>query len=112
MKFQKFLVVIEKCPTNFAAYSPDLPGCITTGKTREETERNMIEAMQLHLDSMIADGDKIPKPESSAITMMIEMPTKAEAKARLTNDVVKPNSWPKASPRTRSKSTSRNYTSR
>lgn len=105
MKFQKFLVVIEKGVKNYGAYSPDLPGCVTTGKTREETERNMIEAMQLHLDSMVADGDKIPKPESSAITMMVEIPTKAEAQKRLANDIVKPSTKHR-------KPATRNYTSR
>ncbi|NUO18928.1 type II toxin-antitoxin system HicB family antitoxin [bacterium] len=99
MKYEKFLVVIEKGPKNFCAYSPDLPGVFTTGKTREETERNMLEALQLHVDGMKADGDKIPRPESSALTMMVEVPTKTEAKKRLEKDKVKPNSWPKLSSR-------------
>lgn len=99
MKTQNFLIVIEKGPKNFSAYSPDLPGCITTGKTREETEHNMMEAMQLHLDSMVADGDRIPKSGASAAIMCVSIPTKTEAKKRLEKDAVKPKSWPKLSSR-------------
>ncbi|MBU1920432.1 type II toxin-antitoxin system HicB family antitoxin [bacterium] len=82
MKHQKFLVVIEKAGKNFSAFSPDLPGCISTGKTRAEAERNMLEAMQLHIDGTIADGEKIPKSESSAVTMMLEIPGKKKAAVR------------------------------
>ena len=56
----RFLIVIEKTNHNFSAYCPDLPGCVATGKTREETERNMHEALQIHIQGMIEDKLTIP----------------------------------------------------
>jgi predicted RNase H-like HicB family nuclease len=58
----RFLIIIEKADGNYSAYCPDLPGCIATGKTREETERNMHEAVQMHLQGLIED--KMPIPEN------------------------------------------------
>ena len=49
---KRFLIVIEKAGRNFSAYSPDLPGCVATGRTRAETERNMHEALQLHVEGL------------------------------------------------------------
>ncbi len=57
----RFLIVIEKANDNYSAYCPDLPGCVATGKTREETERNMYEAVQMHLQGMIEDKMTIPE---------------------------------------------------
>jgi len=57
----RFLVVIEKANGNYSAYCPDLPGCVATGKTREETERNMYEAVQMHIAGMIEDKVAIPE---------------------------------------------------
>lgn len=48
----KYLVVIEKTDTGFSAYSPDLPGCVATGTTREEVAKTMKEAMQFHVEGM------------------------------------------------------------
>ena len=48
----RFLIVIEKAENNYSAYAPDLPGCVATGKTREEAERNMHEAIALHVHGM------------------------------------------------------------
>lgn len=62
----RFLVVVEKAGSNYSAYSPDLPGCIATGDTREDAERNMHEAMELHVRGLIEDGLPIPESESSA----------------------------------------------
>jgi len=62
----RFLVVIEKGENNYSAYSPDLPGCVATGKTREETERNMHEAIQLHVRGLQEDNLPIPESHSSA----------------------------------------------
>lgn len=62
----RFLIVIENAGTNFSAYSPDLPGCIATGKSREEAEKNMYEAIQLHVDGMLEDGLAIPESSSFA----------------------------------------------
>ena len=57
----RFLIVIEKANGNYSAYCPDLPGCVATGKTQEETERNMHEAVQMHIEGMIEDKKAIPE---------------------------------------------------
>jgi predicted RNase H-like HicB family nuclease len=59
----QYAVVIEKVPnSNYSAYVPDLPGCISTGDTLEETKLNIHEAIAFHLDGMRQDGDPIPEP--------------------------------------------------
>jgi predicted RNase H-like HicB family nuclease len=63
---RKYLIVIEKAQSNFAAYSPDLPGCVATGETRDEVHANMREAIEFHLEGMREDGLAIPEPQSSA----------------------------------------------
>ena len=68
----RFLVVIEKANGNYSAYSPDLPGCVATGQTREETERNIHDAIQLHIDGMVEDKIPIPASESSAEYVAIQ----------------------------------------
>ncbi len=68
---QRFLIIIEDAGTNFSAYSPDLPGCVTTGKTREETRKNMYEAIGLHLEGMAEDGLPIPQSKSTAEVIVI-----------------------------------------
>jgi predicted RNase H-like HicB family nuclease len=60
----RFLIVIEKAERNYSAYSPDLPGCVATGPTREEAERNMHEAIELHVRGLLED--KLPVPESNS----------------------------------------------
>jgi len=65
----RFLIVIEKANGNYSAYCPDLPGCVATGKTREETERNMHEAVEMHVQGMIED--KMPIPESVTLAEYI-----------------------------------------
>lgn len=62
----RFLVVIEKAASNYSAYSPDLPGCVATGATREEAERNMHEAIRLHVRGLQEDNLPIPESNSSA----------------------------------------------
>jgi predicted RNase H-like HicB family nuclease len=62
----KYLIVIERTATGYSAYSPDLPGCIATGSSREATEREMREAIAFHLDGLKADGVPIPEPSSSS----------------------------------------------
>jgi len=63
---RRFLIVIEKANDNYSAYSPDLPGCVATGATREETEQNMYEAIELHLQGLKEDGLSIPQSTSFA----------------------------------------------
>ena len=60
----RYAIVIEKAENNYAAYVPDLPGCIVTGKTVEETEQLIREAIEFHLRGMREDGLPIPKPSS------------------------------------------------
>lgn len=56
----RYAIVIEKADGNYSAYVPDLPGCVTTGKTVEEVERNIAEAIQFHIDGLNEDGQPIP----------------------------------------------------
>lgn len=62
----RYLIVIEKAKHNYGAYSPDLPGCVATGRTREETKRKMLEAIEMHIRGLREDGLPIPKPSSSS----------------------------------------------
>ncbi len=62
----RYLIIIEDTETGFSAYSPDLPGCISTGHTREEVEKNMREAIEFHLDGLREEGYPIPHPHSHA----------------------------------------------
>ena len=62
----KYAVIFERAENNWAAYVPDLPGCITTGKTLEETKVNIREAIHGHLRTMREYGDPIPAPTSLA----------------------------------------------
>ena len=60
VKMHRFLVVIEKADGNYSAYSPDLPGCVATGRTRDQAARNMHEAIDLHVRGLLED--KLPVP--------------------------------------------------
>lgn len=60
----KYLVIIEKGENNYSAYSPDILGCVATGKTVEETLETMREAIEFHFEGMIEDGEDIPMPKS------------------------------------------------
>lgn len=62
----KYAVIFERAEGNWAAYVPDLPGCMTTGRTLDETKRNIREAIQGHLETLSAYGDPIPAPTSLA----------------------------------------------
>ncbi len=62
----RYAVLIEQAEGNLSAYVPDLPGCVTTGKTREEVLRNMHEAIALHLDGLREAGQPIPEPQTLA----------------------------------------------
>ena len=62
----KYLIILEKTKTGYSAYSPDLPGCVTTGGTQEETEQNIREAIEFHLEGLKLEGLEIPQPSSSS----------------------------------------------
>ena len=61
---RKYAVVIERADNNYSAYVPDLPGCISVGDTIEETERNIRDAIALHVDGLREDGHPVPAPST------------------------------------------------
>jgi predicted RNase H-like HicB family nuclease len=61
---KKYLIILEKTKTGYSSYSPDLPGCASTGSTREEVEANMREAVQLHIDGLKQEGYEVPEPSA------------------------------------------------
>ena len=60
----RYLVIIEKTNTGYSAYSPDVLGCVATGKTKKEVEQNMREAIQFHLEGLALEGYDIPQSYS------------------------------------------------
>jgi predicted RNase H-like HicB family nuclease len=62
----RFLILVEKADDNYSAYSPNLPGCVATGDTREEVERNMYEAVQMHVRGLQEDSLSVPESQSFA----------------------------------------------
>lgn len=58
----RYAVVIERAAHNLSAYVPDLPGCVSTGATPDEVRGNIREAIDFHIEGMIADGDPVPPP--------------------------------------------------
>ena len=61
----KYAVVIEKAPDNYAAYVPDLPGCVATGRTREEVLDEVREAVAFHIESLREHGEPVPEPQTT-----------------------------------------------
>jgi predicted RNase H-like HicB family nuclease len=62
----KYLVVVEKGPKSYGAYVPDLPGCVAVAKTRPEVRRLIREAIDLHLEDMREQGQRLPRPSAGA----------------------------------------------
>jgi predicted RNase H-like HicB family nuclease len=67
----KYAVVYEQAPHNWAAYVPDLPGCVATGRTRADVQRRIREAIGLHLEALRVRGEDVPK--TSAAVEVIEV---------------------------------------
>ena len=67
----KYLVIFEKAGDNYSAYSPDIPGCIATGSTQKDVEKNIREAISFHIEGLLEDG--LPTPEPSSFTEYIEV---------------------------------------
>jgi predicted RNase H-like HicB family nuclease len=67
-----FLIVIEKANRNYSAFSPDLPGCVASGRTRKQAEANMHAAIQMHIEGLIEDGIRVPASTSSAAYVIYE----------------------------------------
>jgi predicted RNase H-like HicB family nuclease len=61
---KKYLIIVEETDTGYSAYSPDVPGCGSTGKTQEEVERNIQQAIEFHLEGLREEGYDIPEPSS------------------------------------------------
>ncbi|MCR4418857.1 MAG: type II toxin-antitoxin system HicB family antitoxin [Clostridia bacterium] len=70
----QYLIVIEKAEGNYSAYSPDVPGCVATGKTPEEARRKMQEALEMHIKGLVEDGLPIPEPQAAAEYVQVALP--------------------------------------
>ena len=77
----KYTVLIEKGPTNYGAYIPDLPGCVAVADTKEEVIALIQEGIVYHLEEMHADGDPIPDPATTALVVEVEYPALASVAA-------------------------------
>lgn len=71
----RFLVVIEKANNNYSAYSPDLSGCVATGATSKEAEKNMYEAIEMHVQGLLEDN--LPVPESRSFAEYVAVAEKS-----------------------------------
>ncbi len=69
---KKYLIVVEQTRTGYSAYSPDLPGCVSTGGSPEEVEQNMREAIAFHLDGLREEGQAVPEPHT--YSAYVELP--------------------------------------
>lgn len=61
---KKYLIIVEKTNTGYSAFSPDVPGCGSTGETKEEVERNIQEAIAFHIEGLRQEGYEIPEPST------------------------------------------------
>jgi predicted RNase H-like HicB family nuclease len=68
----EYLVVIERGPSSFGAYVPDLPGCVAVGETREEVEALIREAIEFHIEGLREEGQPLPEPSSSSQLVSID----------------------------------------
>jgi predicted RNase H-like HicB family nuclease len=62
----KYVILIEKAKKGFSAYSPDLPGCVATGRTRQIAERRMRQALAFHVAGLRVSGERVPRPTTTA----------------------------------------------
>jgi len=68
---KKFLIIVEKGGTGYSVYSPDVPGCVSTGHTRQEVEQNMSKAIEFHLEGLRLEG--LPAPETHTYSTYVEV---------------------------------------
>ncbi|OJW20865.1 MAG: hypothetical protein BGO49_29075 [Planctomycetales bacterium 71-10] len=66
-----YAVLYERGDRNWSAYVPDLPGCVATGKTREEVEQRIREAIAFHIEGLVMDGEPVPEPTVEAGTISV-----------------------------------------
>ncbi len=76
---KKYLIVIEKTKTGFSAYSPDIPGCAATGRTKKEVEKNIYDAIQFHIEGLKEEGERLPENTSESEMLVFSV---AEPKLR------------------------------
>ena len=76
----RYAVVIEKAARNYSAYVPDVPGCVATGKTVQQTLDRLRGALEFHFEGMRQDGEPIPDPQT--LVTYLDVPTPAEAAAK------------------------------
>ena len=69
---RKYLIIIERGETGYSAYSPDLPGCIATGRTLRETRSRMRGAMEMHVEGLRAQGLPVPEAQSLSAYVQVE----------------------------------------
>ena len=65
---KKFLIIVEETETGYSAFAPDVPGCGSTGQTKEEVERNIQEAIEFHLEGLKEEGYEIPEPMKAKVS--------------------------------------------
>jgi predicted RNase H-like HicB family nuclease len=65
----RYTVIVERAENNYSAYVPDLPGCVATGRTRDETLQRIQEAVQEHIELLRKFGEPVPEPKTSAYTL-------------------------------------------
>lgn len=70
----RYAVVLEKAKRNYSAYVPDLPGCVATGKTVQETLSSIRAAIEFHLEGMAEDHEPIPDPTSLVDYVEVHIP--------------------------------------
>ncbi len=68
---KRYAVIIEKGPANYGAYVPDLPGCVAVADSVEELQELIREAIQLHIEAMIEDGDPVPEATTTALEIEV-----------------------------------------
>jgi len=68
----EYLVVIERGPSSFGAYVPDLPGCVAVGETQEEVEALIREAIAFHIEGLREEGQPLPDPTSTSHVVSID----------------------------------------
>lgn len=70
---KKLLIIIEKTNTGYSSYSPDLAGCVATGRTKKAVEKNMYEAIRFHLEGLKAEGLSIPDAQTESEMMVFAL---------------------------------------
>lgn len=81
----RYAIVIEKAAGNYGAYVPDLPGCVATGETVEETLQQIQEAVEFHLEGMLLHSEAIPEPSSLCQYINVRLPVIERAIGEVSN---------------------------